>query len=337
MRRNGSFFVACGLVVVLGFAGMAAAADSSAGGSSGGSCPCAAGECGQACCQSSCGWCAGLEGTFLKATRDPSAIALNPANVSVGDDAVIGIIPTNTPIDSRDFNSAYGVGARGWLGYQNGDGWGIRGRFWDFGDSQDVSIINSEYLFANGTYALRAYTLDLEVTKDIEAGPWSFEGALGGRYARLEQDQTLMATSTSNTESAFASRYIGGTGITGFLEARRALGDSAWSVFANVRGSVLWGNDYGAAGGTINNLRDCENSANGNTLCIFETQIGVEWTHPLQGMVGTLFVRGAYEFQRWTAADNLGVNLNSGTAFHAAPQSANVDFNGLTFAIGFRH
>jgi Legionella pneumophila major outer membrane protein precursor len=291
--------------------------------------PSAAGECGPVCDAGCCphgGWYAGLEGTFLQVSRDPSAIFLRPGLVEIPD----------PNLGSSDFNSAYGVGARGWLGYQNCEGWGLRARFWDFRDTQNVSTFDSDFLFANGTSALRAYTIDMEVTKDFQADCWSFEGAFGGRSARLEQDQTLVATSNFNTESAFASRYISGTGITGFFESRRALGDSNWSLFANVRGSVLWGSDYGAVGGTINVDRLSVQNATGNTLSILETQVGAEWSHPLECLRGTFFARGAYEYQLWSAADNLNVILNSGTGFHAAPESANVAFNGLVFAFGFR-
>jgi len=78
MWRSCSYFVACGLAIVLGWTSMAAADDSSTVATKGGGCPCTEGECGpacQGCCSCCCGWCAGLEGTFLKATRDPSAIA----------------------------------------------------------------------------------------------------------------------------------------------------------------------------------------------------------------------------------------------------------------------
>ena len=190
----------------------------------------------------------------------------------------------------RQFRFGLWRRARGWVGYQNCDGWGLRTRFWDFRDDQNVATIDSPTVFANGTYAPRAYTIDLEVFKEIDAGYWAFDGALGGRYARLEQDQTLIATSSTIAATGFASRYVSGTGLTGFLEARRALGDSNWNAFANIRGSVLWGSDYGAAGSTVGNSRLAENDANGNTLCIFETQIGVEWTQPLQCICGTLFL-----------------------------------------------
>ena len=343
MVRNWSGWLAFGFVLVLARVGVAAGADTPASSPNGAACPCATGECatgqcatgqcatGQCgtigdgcCCTPCCGWYGGLEGTFLQVSRDPSAINLQPG------------LP-DPSLSSRDFNSSYGVGARGWLGYQNCEGWGLRGRFWDFRDGQNVSDFNSQSLFANGTYALQAYTIDLEATKEITSGCWSFEGAFGGRYARLEQDQTLIATSTYDTESAFASRYLSGTGITGFLEARRIVGDCNGNVslFANVRGSVLWGNDYGAVGGTINANRSSMQDATSNTLCIIETQIGVEWTHPLECICGTFFARSAYEFQQWSAGNNLGVSLNS-RGFHAAPESADVDFNGLAFAIGFR-
>ncbi len=329
MVRNWSAWLAFGFAIVLARVGVAAGADTPASPPSGEACPC--GTIGEGCCSTPCcGWYAGLEGTFLQVSRDPTAISLRPGRLDIteGD--------ADPDLSSSDFNSAYGVGARGWLGYQNCEGWGIRGRFWDFRDSQDVSNFDSDILFANGTYALQAYTIDVEATKEITSDCWSFEGAFGARYARLEQDQTLIATSTSETESAFASRYVSGTGITSFLEGRRSVGDGNFSLFANVRGSLLWGDDYGAVGGTINAARASMQNATSNTLYIIETQIGAEWTHQMECICGTFFVRGAYEFQQWTAGDHLGLSLDNGNAFHAAPESANVAFNGLAFAIGFR-
>jgi hypothetical protein len=190
--------------------------------------------------------------------------------------------------------------------------------------------LNTATNFANGTYAFRAYTIDLEITKQLDAGCWSFLGTFGARYARLEQDQTLVAAVPGSVLSAFASNHTEGTGLTSALEARRALGDSNWSVFANVRGSVLWGSDYVAAGASVNTTAVAEDRANGDTLWIVEAQIGLEWSQPLKCICGTVFVRGAYEYQRWTDTQAAVQDPIS-----VAPPNSNVDFNGLAFAVGF--
>ena len=405
MKRNQSGFIVLGFVAVLAWSGVAAAGDSSGG------CPngtaagedCSGGcldsaacsdresECCQPCpeyCQPCYSLVGGAEGTFLRATRAPS-----PNSVSAS--------PPSTTLGGSDFNSFDGTGVRGWLGVEGPRGWGIRGRYWDFTDDHDFAV-NSPSATTSGTCGLRAYTVDLEVTKDIDLDPWAIQAAFGGRYGRMEQNQTIAAQDgTGESSNASALRFVSGTGITGMLEGRRALGDSNWNFFANVRGSVLWGNDIGrgwaSASAVSSDSEAIAQSSEGPnsvfaTVYILETQIGAEWTHPLQSMRGTLFVRAAYEFQRWTtnsaqgqgggstanagaanhsyafasaanhstanasagdytAAQVNAVNYSNAAAWAGNPAggvhasastisnalNANVDFNGLVFAVGLRY
>jgi len=269
-------------------------------------------------------WYAGAEATYLHASRDGSAISLSPGTPGVS-------------ISSANFNPPWGAGGRAWLGYEIFQGWGIRARFWDFYDDQNVTIAPTPgggLNFANGTLGLRAYNTDLEATKDFRLGSLVLEGALGARYAQLDQSQALIATSSTVAESAAASRDIHGTGVTGFFEARYTLPTTYVSVFANVRDSALWGNDSGEVAGTINASRAFLQNTLGNRLSILETQIGAEWDPPLACRCGTLFVRAAYEFQQWTAPNNLGLVLIGVPGFSAKPESANVIFNGFAFAVG---
>ena len=336
MRRNWSGWLALGLVVAVARVGVAVEDDTPASpsndlsftsASDGGGSNCAESNCTEACCIKCGTWYGGIEGMYLHASRDPSAIALSPER---------GVLS-----GSSIFDSSYGDGAQGWVGFQNCAGWGVRTRFSNFADEQSV-LNNVERDYTNGTYGLRAYTIDLELTKAIESGCWSFEGAFGLRYARLEQDQTVIVTGTE-AETAFASRHINGTGFTSFFEGRRAVGNCGWSLFANVRGSVLWGSDYGADGGMINTTPfpfGSEAKTLSNTLYVVETQVGAEWTHPVECLRATFFLRGAYEFQQWTAANNLGLGYTFPTtfgSFHAAPESVNVVLNGVAFSAGLRY
>jgi hypothetical protein len=270
---------------------------------------------------------------------------------------------------SSELNSDYGVGARFWLGVELGDCWGVRGRFWSFRDNAlgifgDPRTLNGVGTgdFTEAGYNLSAYTIDVEATKAWGWGPWCLEGSFGGRYGQMHQDSLLAFYDDTDGTTAFgsSSRRIFGTGLTGAIEVHRCLGGSGccsgcsccscvgWSVFANARGSVLWGTSSGFAtaaaddnSGTFDS--SFESVADPTTIYIFESQVGVEWSHPVKCVCGTLFVRGACEYQRWSA-NNAGTTVATAVASDAATTVVNsqtlsptVGMLGLTVAAGFRY
>lgn len=294
-------------------------------------------------------WYAGVEGTFLTVTRH------GPPAVDIETHA-------SPPIDdpsTNELNTEYGVGPRVWVGIELGDCWGLRGRFWSFRDNANGEFGSPGVLngvgtgnFAVGSYDLSAYTIDVEATKSWDCGPWYFEASLGARYAQMRQDGLLAFFEPVDDTTAFgsASRRINGTGVTGSLEAHRCLGESGWNLFANGRGSVLWGSTDGLATmaadayfGGDSFASDSDSIRKSATMYIVEAQAGIEWTHPVKCICGTVFVRGACEYQRWTAR-NPGSAVATGetvgdtvtTVVTSTVPSTTIGLLGLNIAAGFR-
>lgn len=301
-------------------------------------------------------WYASVEGTFLAVTRH------GPPGVDIVTDPSP---PQQTDDPStNEFNTSYGVGPRVTVGVELPDCWGVRGRFWSFRDNADGDVGNPAVLngvgtgsFATGSYDLSAYTIDVELTKswDLEAcgiAPWLIEASFGARYAQMRQDADLGFFDSTDETAAFgsASRRISGTGLTASIEAHRNLGCSGWNVFANARGSVLWGSTDGLATmaavtyfGFDSFASDSSSLDKSTTMYIVEAQAGVEWTKPIKCICGTAFVRAAGEYQRWTA-DGAGSAVASGaavgdtltTTVTSTTPSTTVGLLGLDIAAGFR-
>ncbi len=313
------------------------------------------------CCPAPQLWDAGVEATFLHVSRrDPPGVDIT-STVSVN----------NFDPASSQLTSEYGVGPRVWFGVALGDCWGVRTRFWSFRDYAskvfgDPGTLNDTVTgnFAEGGYDLSAYTIDVEATKAWGCGPWCFEASLGARYAQMHQDTLFAFYENTDETAAFGSnsRRISGTGLTASIEARRHLGylgsacssgcscSSGWDVFANARGSILWGTTSGQAAvaavdyfGEDSFASQANSLSNTSTLSIFEAQVGIEWTHPVKCICGTAFVRGACEYQRWSANDpgsavaqQAVIGDEVTTVVTSSTPSPTVSLVGLDVAAGFR-
>ena len=187
-------------------------------------------------------WYAGVEATFLHVSRrDPGV------DISQG---------TFEDPATSNVSSDYGVGARVWLGIELCDGWGVRGRFWAFRDNADEVFGNPASAVGTGTgnfsvgnYDLDAYTIDVEATKSWSFGPLYLDLSMGARYAEMRQNALMTFYENVEGTTAFgsASRQINGTGLTGAIEGHYSFGNSGWDIFANARGSILWGSTDGLA------------------------------------------------------------------------------------------
>jgi hypothetical protein len=289
-------------------------------------------------------WYAGVEGTFLHVTHRAPGVD----------------IAEGTYVDpaTSEVNSDYGVGPRVWLGIELGDGWGVRGRFWSFRDNADGVFGNPSSAvgmgtgsFAVGDYNLDAYTIDVEATKSWCFGPWYLDASLGARYAEMHQDAFLGFYENVEGTTAFGSAYrrISGTGLTAALEGHYCLGDSGWDLFANARGSILWGSTNGLATAAADDNfgtfgSDVASVSNSTTLSIFEAQVGAEWTRPLKCVCGTFFFRSAVEYQRWNASDAPAAMAGGEVFGHtvettvtSTTPSPTISLIGLNVAAGFRY
>jgi hypothetical protein len=116
-----------------------------------------------------------------------------------------------------------------------------------------------------------------------------------------------------------------GIGPTFAIETRRPLGTNV-SVFANARGSLLFGQNKATfAGGEDLDLttpfRTAYATSQDDVLPIGEIQLGGEWTSIARAW-GQVFVWGAFERQLWSGAGN------------ASTLEGNLGLVGFSFGIG---
>ena len=212
----------------------------------------------------------------------------------------------------RLIDGDYQTGMRYVLGYRNDSGVGVRGRFWQY----DHSFV---YLppFEPAVFGNRMDVADTEITLDQRLRHWDMQVSAGLRYGRLEysnETPTLFGVGTATFE---------GVGPTFALNGRRAIGNSGFSFFGNVRGAILIG--------------DIRNSAllpfmpavrlEDEIMTVAENQLGVAWTHDLNKFV-QLDVKTAWETQYW---------MNSSLSDDVYGIGSNLGFTGPTLSVELRY
>lgn len=232
-----------------------------------------------------------------------------PAAGQGGANFAAGVLPNNAPY----FN--YQPAPRGWVGYVNKSGLGVRGRIFDYysGATQTLTFDALGGLVGAGStltessiLALR--TFDLELTQEVDFRYWNFTTFGGARYGQAYGQVNTTAvvvpgailaggTFAGNTTNTFY-----GVGLTGGLQAERALTESgAFSFFINGRGSMLYGGNQstvvalpagGAAGATATR------SGNNAFLNIWELSVGPQYNYVTAGGARLSFRMGL-ETQLW--------------------------------------
>ena len=212
----------------------------------------------------------------------------------------------------RLIDGDYQTGMRYVLGYRNDSGVGVRGRFWQY----DHSFV---YLppFEPAVFGIRMDVADTEITLDQRLRHWDMQVSAGLRYGRLEysnETPTVFGVGTATFE---------GVGPTFALNGRRAIGNSGFSFFGNVRGAILIG--------------DIRNSAllpfmpavrlEDEIMMVAENQLGVAWTHDLNKFV-QLDVKTAWETQYW---------MNSSLSDDVYGIGSNLGFTGPTLSAELRY
>ena len=212
----------------------------------------------------------------------------------------------------RLIDGDYQTGMRYILGYRNDSGVGVRGRFWQY----DHSFV---YLppFEPAVFGIRMDVADTEITLDQRLRHWDMQVSGGIRYGRLEysnETPTLFGVGTATFE---------GVGPTFSLNGRRAISNTGFSFFGNVRGSVLVG--------------DIRNSAllpfmpavrlEDEIMTVAENQLGVAWTHDVNQFV-QLDIKTAWETQYW---------MNSSLSDDVYGIGSNLGFTGPTLSVELRY
>ena len=214
-----------------------------------------------------------------------------------------------------------------WLGYTCCNGLGFRVRWWQFDQNASSNVdffdVNHSSFIGTVSGSFDVNALDFEITDTlIVGGKWDLMVSGGLRYAKFGWTQSSEGTLTlfgGQQDDVFYSDADGfeGTGGTAALELHRnVLG--RFGVFANVRGSLLFG-DATLVTETEGDFLPpgASDKVMGVVRSVWEAQLGADWTHELwHGLYLTGRVAG--EVQYW---DSMVANTDAG-------------FAGVTFAVG---
>ena len=213
----------------------------------------------------------------------------------------------------RLLSNEFDTGVRYVLGYRAASGLGLRGRYWSY--DHDLMF---QPPFSPARMSVDTQAADLEITFLQKRSTWELDLFTGLRYGKLRYH--------SDTLGAFGvgEAYFEGLGPTVGADARRHLGTSGFSVFGNIRGSVLFGE--------IRNQSLLLNIPAGpissEVASTIEHQLGVAWSTPLGQSSAELELRTAWETQYWMSEtlsdDAFGIGSNLG-------------FMGPTFAVERRY
>jgi len=212
----------------------------------------------------------------------------------------------------RLLDTSYQSGIRYVLGYVSDSGLGVRGRYWSFDNS---SAYTPPY--APAVFGIHVQAADTEVTMLQRMRHWDVEVSGGLRYGKLEYTNpplTLYGPGTVKFE---------GFGPTASFNGRRCLGNSGFSLFGNVRGSLMIGDIRTAS----LLLTIPAGSIEDEVMTVFENQLGVAWNYDLPYHM-RLEVRTAWETQYWR-------NSTLEDDFYGI--GSNLAFMGPTLAVELRY
>lgn len=236
----------------------------------------------------------------------------------------------NNQIRNFDFNYDYEYAPFAWLGYVNDSGFGVRGRWFMFDHSADVTqgvpggfvappivaggpggLLTNVGLPAtwdiHSDLKLNAY--DLEATQAIDHGPWTWIGSAGLRYMEIVQHYNVFEfrPGIGSGRQFNSAHNFHGLGPTLSLEGRRVIACSGFSFYGNIRESILVGDSlydasfFPAGGGNPAGATQTL-VASWSPVSITELELGVEYA--LQLGYATGFVRGGVVYQYWQGVGN---------------------------------
>jgi len=252
----------------------------------------------------------GVEGTFLAPIGEPSQTVILT-------DLMTGQAYSGTS------DPSLGAGVRAWLGLER-NGWGFRVQYWHFGNEEieaDPTVPSDGEPTFDDVFYLNAYTVDIELTQAMCFGAWRIDSSLGGRYARLERNATVVGYGTLGNGVdlyglAMGANDMDGSGFTFSIAGRKPLCCCCgWHLFWRFRGSLLWtcscasvlteanavtDNPVGAA-----HSRDMASACTDDSEDVFITEVqwGVQYERCLCCIPATLFFRAALEYQHWNTGD----------------------------------
>ena len=193
---------------------------------------------------------------------------------------------------------------RGWIGFSNENGVGLRGRYWEF----DHLVTNNLNAFI---YGLDTYVADLEATLNQRFGNWDVQLSGGIRYVNFHEDRTFITRSFVDSE--LIGIVLGG-------EVKRPLANGVRG-FGVVRVASVYGDLTGEVPPGFVVLLDNVHSM------MWEGQLGMEITR--QTRLGDISLRSGVEFQRW---DDITYKQIAGTTSTHESIGLVGFFTGLSFS-----
>jgi len=250
-----------------------------------------------------------------------------------------------------------------WLGYISESGLGGRARWWYFRqNSQQVEAASLStdsptfigasaaplglQVFANPSQALavssklEVQVFDVEAMQNLQACRWDFLIAGGLRFGHIGQSYDALAFIPGRAliDSVTSSTSFTGVGPTIALEARRPLSDTALSLFASTRGSLLFGSsEQNAVLASQNSSgRDHHNRA----LLIGELEVGVEYSRTVGE--SRFFGQVALVGQNWFGAGSASrssINTVPGGNFVGVGyvEDSDIGFLGIALRMGMNY
>lgn len=305
---------------------------------------CAIGEC-QECCRSG-GWVGGVGAYVIKPHW-----TTNPAFAT-------SLTSGGATIDSQtDFAYSYYASPLVWLGYVGENGFGVRTRFWLFDQSATTTFTNDgtatfisaaplNYLNSSSTAGdvltftsgLDVDVFDFEVTRTFESCGFSGQISAGGRYTRIEQTYLQVEAPLSGLNDVVDSIHeFDGFGPSIGAEVRRSIMGSGVSLYANGRGSILFGKSSQQATNINNNvITNFGTYANWDVVPTLETDLGILWQQ--DSGRGRLFVDAGVVGMAFFGAGNAANNqLLINSTDDQADKSATLGFFGFKCAAGMSY
>jgi len=276
-------------------------------------------------------WYAGVEFAFLRPYLKESFQA-SRIDLQTGVQSLYG------------FDYEYEFAPRGWIGWEDCDGLGLRARYEYYDHSGETlqltssptsvvtanavtvifpatinSLLPGDVLTANSSLALKV--LDIEGTQTFQLGPISGRAGAGLRYLQIRQDNlATIDTPNVGTQTLAWGRSYDGLGPVMSADVLRPLGCGGWGAYGTLHAALTFGEKTLTRTVTNNSfpptvtLADAAEVVGGGSVAL-----GVQYTREVDS--GSWQFRGGYEGQLWTDA--------------GAPTLTFLGFEGFSFSLAF--
>lgn len=187
----------------------------------------------------------------------------------------------------QEWDNSYGVGHRFAIGYDGGEGLGIRVKDWFY--NHGLTNTNTVNFHSANTH-VDMDSVDLEATLSERLRNWDLLLSGGVRYGRASIVQTILPPFNQFTPEL--RTLFEGVGPTVSLAANRGCGCRGLYLFGNLQTSILFGSFDDSLGNPARSQSE--------TALVLENQLGLGWTRNLGKT--QLDLRSSWESQMWSNA-----------------------------------